>query len=111
ANDLVGKPDAHIREALGNWFPVTHRANGDEKMKWSNLEMDVGVLAARWSKIETTYWNALRQSVDGLRQMMRLLNDRMEAVEHEADVWAKGMVRLRARTRRGAGAARSRRRG
>src|SRR5207249_96596 len=54
-----------------------HRAHGGEEMKWSNLEMDVGVLSARWPKVETTYWNALRESVDGVRQMMRLLNDRM----------------------------------
>jgi hypothetical protein len=71
-------------------------------MKWSNLEMDVGVLSARWPKIETTYWNSLRESVDGLREMMRLLNDRMDAVEHDADLSPKGMVRLRADIARGA---------
>jgi hypothetical protein len=64
-------------------------------MKWSNLEMDVGILSARWPKIETTYWNALRESVDVLRHMMQMLNDRFDAVEQDADLSPQGRIRRR----------------
>src|SRR5262245_52565484 len=64
--------------------------------KWSNMEMHVGILAEKWPKTETSYWLSLHQAVDSLRQTMRNVNDRMYAVENDADLSDKGKARLRA---------------
>src|SRR5262245_47051813 len=63
---------------------------------WSNMEMNVGILAEKWPKNELSYWVALHQAVDSLRQTMRHVNDRMGALENDADLSDRGKARIRA---------------
>jgi len=64
--------------------------------KWSASEIGtVGALSARWPRTETTYWQSLHESVEGLRSMLSMLNDRFESVDKDPDLSPTGRNKRR----------------
>jgi hypothetical protein len=64
--------------------------------RWSNSEIaTVGVLSAKWPKTETSYWSALNESVENLRSMLSLLNDRFESIDKDSDLSPSGRNKRR----------------
>jgi hypothetical protein len=65
--------------------------------KWSNVEKNVGPLAAIWPKSdsEVSHWSALHQSIGTLRGLMDVLDNAFEAIDQNADLSPSGRTRKR----------------
>src|SRR5437879_640926 len=71
-------------------------------MTWSNSEMHVGALSAKWPKDDLSYWKSLRESVDALRSLMSMLNDKFVDIDQDADLSPQGRKSRRVEMAKGA---------
>jgi hypothetical protein len=68
--------------------------------RWSSIEKNVGQLSAKWPRegeiAQTSYWTALRESVESLRGVMYTLDDRFESIEGDDTLSEHGKTQARA---------------
>jgi hypothetical protein len=87
----LGVEDTH--EYFQLKYPTAGRLN---MARWSNLEMDVGMLAAKFPQSDSPHWAALRDCVDLIKAVLRKANEEFATVEEDRDLSAQGMDRQRA---------------
>src|SRR4051812_4907771 len=64
---------------------------------WITVEIAlVGAQAANFPNLKVEHWIALRTCVDGVRDLMREVNDEMTKVENDRDLNPTGLARKRA---------------
>jgi hypothetical protein len=72
-------------------------------MTWSNSEMHVGALSAKWPTGESgdlSYWKSLRESVEAVRGLMELLNGRFIDVDKDPNLSPVGRANQRTKMAR-----------